>query len=77
MKTNKERLINVALALGWMRCERLGEEVWYDPTGGHFTWSDLPEAIESHITALVEECKDTPMSKEDAAALDKLGNPFV
>ncbi len=73
---NNKRLIAVAEALGWMRCERLGKEVWYDPTGGHETWESLPGAIEDNITELIEECKDTPMRADDAAALEKLGNPF-
>ena len=71
------KLAKLAEALGWMRCERLGKEVWYDPTGGHVTWEDLPEAIEDDITELIEECKDIPMRADDAAALEKLGNPFL
>ena len=63
------KLAKLAEALGWMRCERLGKEVWYDPTGGHVTWEDLPEAVEDDITELIEECKDIPMLADDAAAL--------
>lgn len=73
----RARLAKVAEAFGWMRCERLGKEVWYDPTGGHVTWGDLPKAIEDDITELIEECADIPMRADDAAALEKLGNPFL
>lgn len=48
------RLAKVAEALGWMRCERLGREVWYSPEGGHVGLDDLPEAIESDIAELCE-----------------------
>ena len=56
MYTPIDRLAKVAEALGWMRCERLGREVWYDPTGGHVSWADLPKAIESDIAELVQDC---------------------
>ena len=69
-------LAKLAEALGFMRCERLGKEVWYDPTGGHVSWEELPAVIENDITELIAECKDTPLRADDAAALDKLGNPF-
>lgn len=72
----RARLAKVAEALGWMRCERTGKEVWYDPTGGHVTWEDLPAAIDADIDELIEECKDIPMRADDAAALEKRGNPF-
>jgi hypothetical protein len=73
----RDRLAKLAEALGWMRCERLGKEVWYDPTGGHVTWEDLPAALDDDIDQLIAECKDKTMRADDAAALEKLGNPFL
>lgn len=72
-----DRLKKMAEALGWRRHMRLGKEVWYDPTGGHVTLEDLPEAIGDNITQLIEECKDRPLRPDDAAAIAKLGNPFL
>lgn len=70
----RDRLAKLAEALGWMRCERLGKEVWYDPTGGHVTWEDLPAALDDNIDQLIAERKDKTLR---AAALEKLGNPFL
>lgn len=70
------RLAKLAEALGWMRGKRLGKEVWYDQTGGHVSWEELPAAIEADITELIDQCKDKPRRADDAAALEKLGNPF-
>ncbi len=77
MKDELADLIKLAESLGWMRCERFGKTVWYDPAGGHVTWHDLPAALENSLSALIEECKDLPTLPEDAAALKKLGNPFL
>ena len=71
-----DRLAKLAEALGWMQCERLGKSVWYDPTGGHVTWEDLPSALDNDLDQLIAECKDKPLRADDAAALEKLGKPF-
>lgn len=43
--------LNTAFAekvAGWMKCERLGRMVWYDPEGGHVSSEiELPRFIES------------------------------
>lgn len=70
-------LTKLAKALGWMQCERLGKEVWHDPTGGHVSREELRAAIEDDITELIADCKNTPIRADDAAALEKLGNPFL
>lgn len=38
----QEMNIKIAESLGWLKCERLGREVYYDPTGGHVLPHELP-----------------------------------
>lgn len=71
MKAETERL---AEALGWVKCDRLGRKVWYDPEGGHVSPAELPAALNEALDKLIAEAGE-PLP-EDMAALAKLGNPF-
>lgn len=52
--------INVKLAeiQGWMKCERLGKIVWYDPEGGHVLPHELPDFWNdaNAVLQLLEKC---------------------
>lgn len=66
----------LAVALGWMKCERLGKEVWYDPTGGHVVPAELAAALEADLDKLIADVRAHPQLRiDDAAALAKLGVP--
>lgn len=72
MNPDTEKL---ASALGWMRGERLGREVWCDPTGGHVMPEELPAALNAALDELIASAPE-PLPA-DLAALAKLGNPFL
>lgn len=69
-------LIKLAEAMGFMRYDRLGREVWYDPDGGHVSWAELPECLDARIDALIAD-ETGELSIDDKIALAKRGNPFV
>lgn len=58
----------IAEALGFMRCERLGKEVWYDPEGGHVTWADLPDTLKRRIFALRQDAQKPAVGRGDGVA---------
>lgn len=72
----RSHLAEVAESLGWMRCERLGIDVWYDPTGGHVTWEGLPAALDDDIDKLIAECKDKSPRDDDARRSRNAAIPF-
>lgn len=69
------KTVKLAEALGWMKCVRLGREVWYDPEGGHVLPHELEAALNDRLDRLIAEAPE-PLP-EDMKSLERLGNPFL
>lgn len=75
---NQEDTEKLAVALGWMKCERLGKTVWYDPEGGHVMPAELAIFLERQVDELIKEVGAHPQLRiDDAIALARRRNPFA
>jgi hypothetical protein len=63
-------LAKIAEALGWMRAERNGVEIWRDPEGGYVVSAQLLEQMGEVVPRAIAEMKD--QSKIDSLVVGKL-----
>lgn len=63
-------LAKIAESIGWMKTERNGVEVWYDPEGGHVVSLQLLEQMGESVPRAIAELRE--QSKMDSLIVGKL-----